>query len=118
MNTSSSESNPTDCRILSNSFPALPTNGLPCLFSSEPGASPMITSLALGLPRLRTIFVPACASGSSRMCFISSNNSSSEAYLVSVKSGILKVGATFFIMQQIEERLYCEFDLGWHLQDP
>ena len=41
---------PQACRILSSSCPDRPTNGRPCRSSSLPGASPIMTMGAWGLP--------------------------------------------------------------------
>src|SRR5690348_387007 len=46
----------------SSSFPAWPTNGMPCLSSWKPGASPTNIRSARGLPAPKTTCVRPCAS--------------------------------------------------------
>src|SRR5205807_6508507 len=49
-------------RSLSSSLPAWPTNGMPCLSSWKPGASPTNIRSAVGLPAPKTTWVRPCAS--------------------------------------------------------
>ena len=47
---------PINDKVFSKSFPDLPTNGLPCICSSRPGASPISSSFAFALPSPKIIF--------------------------------------------------------------
>src|SRR4051812_47151667 len=48
---------------LSRSFPAGPTNGLPCRSSWSPGCSPTKTTSAFDVPSPKTVWVPVSCSG-------------------------------------------------------
>ena len=58
---------PHAAMILSSNWPAAPTNGTPCRSSSRPGASPMNTSLAWGVPSPKTVRVRVRASSSHKV---------------------------------------------------
>ena len=57
----SSRDSPIAPMILVRSSPARPTNGLPCLSSSAPGASPTNISSAFGFPTPKTVCVRKAA---------------------------------------------------------
>ena len=58
----SSRAKPMAARILVSSWPLRPTKGSPCRSSSRPGASPMRTRSASGLPAPKTVCLrPSCS---------------------------------------------------------
>src|SRR5436305_10408209 len=54
---------PASSRALSRSFPAGPTNGLPCRSSWSPGCSPTNITSAFDVPSPKTVCVPVSCSG-------------------------------------------------------